>query len=255
MLRVAALYDIHGNLPALEAVLADIRPLEPGLILVGGDVASGPMPRETLELLMSLGEQARFIRGNGDRELVAYYDGLKTAAQPDENPFAPVTAWSAERITRVQRDFLANLPEHAVLEVDGLGSVLFCHGSPRSDEEIITSATPEGNLREMIAGVEQDVIVCGHTHMQFERHVDGKRVINAGSVGMPYEGQQGAYWLFLGPDVTFKRTPYDVEEAAGQIRRSSFPGAEEFARENILSPPSAAEATEIFERLRSKAEG
>ena len=107
-------------------------------------------------------------------------------------------------------------------------------------------------MREMMAGVEQNVVVCGHTHMQFERQIDGKRLINAGSVGMPYEGQPGAYWLVLGPAVSFQRTPYDVESAADQIRASGLPGAEEFARENVLNSPPASEATAIFEQMATE---
>lgn len=248
-MRIAAIYDVHGNLPALQAVLADIDRQSLDAILVGGDLASGPMPRETLDLLMQLGERARFIRGNSDREVVAQYDGRQPATGDGENSFAPVLAWTAERISRKQRDFLASLPELAVLEVDGLGDVLFCHGSPRSDEEIITSATSESRLQVMLAGVRQNVVVCGHTHMQFERHIEGKRVVNAGSVGMPYEGRPGAYWLRLGPDISFQRTAYDVEKAADQIRASGFPGAHEFAQENILKSPPASEATAIFERM------
>lgn len=247
-MQIAAIYDIHGNLPALAATLAEIDTQTPDRIIVGGDLASGPMPRETLDLLMGLGERAQFIKGNSDREVVRYYDGYLTTRQ-DSNPFSPVTAWSAERITHAQRDFLSSLSDRAILEVDGLGTVLFCHGSPRSDEEIITPATPERRMREMLRDVEQGTVVCGHTHMQFERRIAGKRVINAGSVGMPYEGKAGAYWLLLGPDAVFERTDYDLEEATRQIRASGMPGAEEFAQENILHPPPASEATVIFERM------
>ena len=250
-MRIAAIYDVHGNLPALEATLAEVDALGPDLILVGGDVAGGPMPRATLDRLIALADRAQFIRGNGDREVVAFYDGHPSTGQ-DENPFAAVSAWAATQITRAQRDFLASFAETAVLDVEGLGQVLFCHGSPRSDQEMITSATPEHRLKAMLRGVPQMTVVCGHTHMQFERGLNGKRVINAGSVGMPYEGRPGAYWLWLGPDARFQRTAYDVEGAAEQIRRSGMPGAEEFAEENILRPPSTDEITAIFEQMANR---
>lgn len=252
--KIAAIYDIHGNLPALEAVLADISTAEPNLILVGGDVASGPMPRETVALLMSLGERAIFIRGNGDREVVTYHDrpGYATEELDEaarESEFVRVTAWTAAQLPREQRDFLESFVEHATFEIEGLGSTLFCHGSPRSDEEIITRASPDARVREMLAGVAQDVIVCGHTHMQFDRVVAGKRVVNAGSVGMPYEGRPGAYWALLGPDVSLRRTTYNFERAADQVRAGGMPGAEGFARENVLASPAADEATALFERM------
>jgi putative phosphoesterase len=248
MTRVAAIYDIHGNLPALEATLTDIETLNPDLIVVGGDVASGPMPQATLDRLMILGSRARFIRGNADRWVVDAFDGLDPSlprsmpAEVDDE-----LRWTAEHITRPQRDFLASFPEQVVVDIDGMGQVLFCHGSPRSDEEMILSTTPQQRLQEMLDGIGQSVVVCGHTHMQFERQVATWRVINAGSVGMPYEGKPGAYWLLLGPEAMFKRTQYDVSLTAQQIRASDFPGAEEFAEGNILHPPSAAEATSIFE--------
>lgn len=247
--RVAAIYDIHGNLPALEAVLAEIAETDATLI-VGGDVASGPMPRETIERLMSIGNRARFVRGNADREVVAQFDRpLSTTAKEDVEFGVQVSDWSARQITLDQRDFLASFTDRLEIEIDGLGRTLFCHGSPRSDEEIITSATPAARMEGMLDGVAADIIVCGHTHVQFDRTIAGKRVINAGSVGLPYEGQPGAYWVMLGPDVSFKRTDYDFERAANQISVSGVPGAEEFARENVLTSPSAAEATAHFEQI------
>jgi putative phosphoesterase len=247
-MRLAALYDIHGNLPALEATLTEIDALDPDLIVVGGDVAGGLMPRATLDRLMALSDRARFIMGNGDREMVTFVDGHPSQEQ-EENPFAVVCAWAAIQITPSQRDFLASFAETIALEADGLGPVLFCHGSPRSDEEMSTEATPEPRLQAMLQGVQQTVIVCGHTHMQFAREIGGTRVINAGSVGMPYEGRSGAYWLWLGPDVRFHRTEYDVELAAESIRGSGMLGAEEFVQENVLHPPSAREVTAIFEAM------
>lgn len=251
-MRIAAIYDIHGNLPALKAVLADIERAEPDLILVGGDVASGPMPRATLDRLMALGERARFIRGNGDRELVGYFDGDRRTSADAEDHVGRVLAWTAGQITHEQRDFLAQFPDYAVLKVDGLGSALFCHGSPRSDKETITAATPVDLVREMLSGVPQDLVVCGHTHMQFDRTIGAKRVLNAGSVGMAYQGAPGAYWLLLGPEVDFQCSTYDVDEAARQIRASGMPGADEFARENVLNSLTEAEATEFIEAMRQR---
>ncbi|MGI8826706.1 MAG: metallophosphoesterase family protein [Chloroflexota bacterium] len=249
-MRIAAIYDIHGNLPALQAVLADVEAANVDLILAGGDVASGPMPTETLDLLMALGTRARFIRGNADREVVSRYDqGAGTTAATADDPAGRALAWTAERISRAQRDFLAEFSEQLTLQITGLGSAFFCHGSPRGDEEMITPATPSCRVQDMLVGVDQDCVVCGHTHMQFDRVIAGKRVINAGSVGMPYEGKSGAYWVLLGPDVSFRLTLYDFEEAARMIRAGGYPDAEEFARANVLNPPTAAEATAVFEKL------
>lgn len=247
--RVAAIYDIHGNSPALEAVLAEIAEVKPDLILVGGDVVPGPMPGETLARLMALGERACFIRGNADRELVARYDRLARGADTtDDDAIGRILTWSARQLGGAQRAFLAGFSERIAVEIDGLGPTLFCHGSPRSDEELVTRATPERRLREALSGVAQRVVVCGHTHMQFDRASGDKRAINAGSVGMPYEGRPGAYWALLGPTVDLRRTPYDFERAAAQIRASGYPDAEEFARENVLNPPPVSEGIALFEK-------
>ncbi|HEU5370276.1 MAG TPA: metallophosphoesterase family protein [Ktedonobacterales bacterium] len=246
-MKVAAIYDIHGNLPALEAVLAEIERAAPDLIVVGGDVASGPMPKAALERLMTLGERARFVCGNADRELVNCFDGLALSPNiPAE--VRELTTWAAQQLERKHRDFLASFAAQVVLNVDGLGDVLFCHGSPRSDEEILTAATPDQRLQAALTGVEQPVVICGHTHMQFDRQCGKIRIVNAGSVGMPY-GEPGAYWLWLGPEAMLRRTPYDLEEAARLIRASGYPQAEDFADNNVLQPPTAAEAIEIFERM------
>jgi putative phosphoesterase len=238
-MRVAVLSDTHGNLPALEAALEAVARESPGLIVVCGDVASGPLPVETLDLLMDI-RDARFLHGNADRSLVAAYDGVPKPALP-----GPAADWGGSQLTRTHRDFLASFPDTVRLEIDGLGRVLFCHGSPRSDLEIMTAATPEERMRELIAGADADLVVCGHTHIQFDRQVGAVRVINPGSVGMPY-GAGGAHWAMLGPDVTFHRTAYDAQVAARRIRQSSWPGAEEFAARNVIAVPTEAEAMEFF---------
>ena len=240
-MRVAALYDVHGNLPALEAVLADVESLEVDAVVVGGDIAIGPMPRVTLDRLLALGERALFLRGNGDREIGAEPAG--------SGLWVERTRWSATQLDRGALAWLSALPDTQTVDVDGLGPVLFCHGSPRSDEEILTRISSEERIAAACAGVEEAVVVCGHTHVQFDREVAGTRLVNAGSVGMPYEAEPGAYWALLGPDVELRRTPYDLEAAATAIRATGFPGADELAAANVLTVPSAEEATEQFERL------
>jgi putative phosphoesterase len=240
---VAALYDVHGNLPALEAVLTELETIEPELVVVGGDVVSGPMPRETLDLLLALGERAVFIRGNADRQAV------ERRAPSGDDVWTARDRWAGEQLTEEQRSVLMRLPETARIGVAGLGPVLFCHGSPRSDEEIVTRATPEERLREILAGVDERVVVLGHTHVQFDREVAGRRVVNAGSVGMPYAEEPGAYWALLGPDVELRWSRYDVESAAARIRATAFPDADEFADEHVLAVVGADEATDHFERL------
>ena len=212
-MRIAVMADIHGNLPALEAVLSDVALEAPDVVVVCGDVASGPLPVKALDLLRVL-SGARFIRGNADRALVTAFDGGELPAFP-----GPAADWCAAQLSREHRDFLASFSPTVTVDVDGLGRVLFCHGSPRSDVEMMTSETPDERLREVTAGVEADVVVCGHTHMPFDRMVGRVRVINPGSVGMPY-GHPGAYWALLGPEVEFRRTDYDREAAAERIRQS-----------------------------------
>ena len=223
-MRVAALYDVHGNLPALEAVLAEIEDEQPDIVLVGGDVVWGPMPQETLALLRGLGGRVHFIRGNADREVV---ERGTTYAE---------TLWCAARLGDEEHAFLAALPETLTLDVEGLGAALFCHASPRSDEEPITVASPEARLAEILAGVEEGVVVFGHTHAQFEREALGKRLVNPGSVGLPL-GAPGAYWALLGPGVELRKTGYDVEAAAKRIRATGLPRAEEYFVRNVLEPP------------------
>ena len=239
-MRIAALYDVHANLPALEAVLAEV---DADTILVGGDVALGPMPRETLSLLRERG--ATFIRGNCDREVATPGEG--------EELWTRRARWVHEQLDDEEHAFLRDLPHPLPMEVDGLGQVLFCHGSPRSDEEILTAITPPKRLDPILDGVTQDLVVCGHTHAQFDRLVGDRRLVNAGSVGMAYEGEPGiAAWALLGPTVELRRTPYDVEAAVELVRETGFPEADELVNEALLHPPSAEEVTAHFESLAER---
>ena len=193
-MSVATLYDIHGNLAALEAVLREI-PHE-ATIVVGGDIcAAGANPSETLERLRGLGERVLWVRGNADRELTRGEKGLV----PEEVIEATRAALTEEQIA-----FLHGLPP--TLRV---GEMLFCHATPRNDLDIFTERTPEARIAGLFADVAADVVVCGHTHMQFERTIAGKRVINSGSVGMPFEDAPGAYWTL---DLAHRRTEYEGAE-------------------------------------------
>lgn len=245
---VAVLSDIHGNLPALRAVLAELEREDVSAVVVGGDVASGPLPGETLEVLMQFAHRWRFVRGNADREIVAAFDQGRLAVEAAEGPAERAAAFAAARVTREQRDFLAGFADSVVLEVDGLGPALFCHGSPRSDTEIITTATSDERLRTVLEGVKERVVVCGHTHRQFDRGLERWRIVNAGSVGLPYEGRAGAYWALLGPDVLLRRTDYDLHAALAQLRGGGFTDLDDMLRESLLEPMDPNEVAAFFER-------
>lgn len=225
-MRVAALYDIHGNLPALEATLADVRPARVDLIVVGGDVLPGPMPRECLDLLFAAETPVRCLHGNGEREVLAALAGEELTTVPEA--FRPLMHWSAQQLTADHDRALRTWPGTLRVDIDGLGNALFCHATPKSDVDIFSKSSPsDAKLREMLGPVEASLVICGHTHRQFERILGDIRIANAGSVGMAMEGA-GARWLLLGPGVEFRCTSYDVSAAAGRIRATSYPRSDEF---------------------------
>ncbi|HVE77415.1 MAG TPA: metallophosphoesterase family protein [Gemmatimonadaceae bacterium] len=243
--RVAAVYDIHGNLPALEAVLEDVRDAAVDLVLVGGDVMPGPMPRQTLARLLDLDLPVRFIEGNGDRVVRAQMQGTESGEVPE--PFREVVRWVARQLGPEHERVMASWPGTLRVEVRGVGEVLFCHATPRNDTEVFTRRTPDDRLLPVFGQLDVPVAVCGHTHMQFDRRVGRVRVVNAGSVGMPF-GEPGAYWLVLGPDVQLRRTPFDLATAAARIRGTDYPQADDFAAGNVLDPPSEEAMLEAFAR-------
>ena len=229
-MRVAVLDDIHGNLPALEAVLAEVVALGVDRIVCGGDMVAGPFPRETLELLLR--HEPVLVRGNADRE----------------SPRAPAGLWDwiAGRLDPLAVEFLHELP-HPV----SLDGVLYCHGSPRDEDEILTRVSPDERLRAALAGVEERLVVGGHTHVQFARELDGTRFANAGSVGMPYEGRPGAFWALVDSDeLEHRHTPYAVDAAVVAIRASGYPEAESLCT-MLLEPPDPDEISAYFESVAS----
>lgn len=247
-MRVAAIYDIHGNLPALEAVLREAHQIGVDRIVVGGDVL-GPMSRETLACLMNQSVPVDCIYGNGEITVLQQMSGNPPAGVPP--PYDLILQWTAEQLDSGHQRLLSSWPKTFQLEIDGLGDVLFCHATPRDENEVFTRLTPEERLAPIFDGLSAQVVVCGHTHMQFDRMIGRTRVVNAGSVGMPF-GKAGADWLLLGPDIHLRHTDYNLAEAAEQIRATAYPQAEDFAARNILQPPSEAEMLETFRRMELK---
>jgi len=248
-MRVAAIYDIHANLPALEAVLEDIRRAKVDRMIVGGDVLPGPMPRETLAELLDLDIPVHCIYGNGEVAVLEQMAGKEPSAVPDA--YRPIIRWTAEQIDSEHERLLSSWPKTLRLEIPGLGDVLFCHATPRNENECFTRLTPEARLLPIFDDLRVSLVVCGHTHMPFDRMIGGTRVVNAGSVGMPF-GEPGADWLLLGPDIQLRHTSYDLSKAAERIRRTRYPQAQDFADRNVLQPPSENEMLALFARAELK---
>lgn len=240
-MRVAAIYDIHANLPALEAVLEEIRGEDVDLIAVGGDVVPGPMPRETMTTICSLPVPARHIQGNGERDILTLNRGDPLTRVPEQ--FHDVMHWVASQLRTDDFSELASWPSTVRLEIAGVGDVVFCHATPRDDNELFTRVTPEDRLRPIFEPTGADLVVCGHTHMQFDRKVGEVRIINAGSVGMPF-GNPGAYWLLLGLGVELRCTRYDLAAATQRIRATEYPQPLQF---EVARPPTEAQMLEVFE--------
>ncbi|HXE30188.1 MAG TPA: metallophosphoesterase family protein [Terriglobales bacterium] len=280
-MRVAALYDIHGNLPALEAVLAEIRALDVDELIIGGDVFPGPFAPEVLDRLMALELPVRYLKGNGDRAVVEAAAGQPLHALPEAA--RPAVEWGARAATPDQLRRMAAWPatlrlaaacrrpeqsghplpiiegcppsDHwerrkqkvaVPLELPKVGEVLFCHATPYNDVDVFTRRSSDERVRALLGGETAPLVVCGHTHMQFDRRVGNTRILNAGSVGMPF-GDPGADWLLLSPQPELRHTAYDLEAAAARVRSCPYPGAAEFADREILHPRPAAEMEALFE--------
>ncbi|WP_354642782.1 metallophosphoesterase family protein [Kitasatospora camelliae] len=241
-MRIAVVSDVHGVLPALEAVLGEPEVRAADRVVVTGDVTAGPQPAEVLDLLVGLGERLVWVSGNADRELVEYRRGLRTEI-PD-----PIGPYAAERLRPEQVDLLAGLPATATLAVEGLGEVLFCHATPRDDEEMVLVDSRLERWEEVLAGLDETVgtVVCGHTHMPYVRLAHGRLVVNPGSVGMPY-GRPGAHWALLGPGVELRRTVFDTAAAADRlVRECDWPGIAEWADHYLNARAGDAEALAAF---------
>jgi predicted phosphodiesterase len=240
---VAVLSDIHGVLPALDAVLAEPAVQAAERIVLTGDIAAGPQPVPVLDRLLGLGDRVIWVRGNADRELVELARG-----QTDDVGDA-ISPWAARQLTADHVDWLAGLPYPVTFPVEGFGEVVFCHATPRDDEEVVVVDSRLDRWAEVLAGLPDEVmtVVCGHTHMPFTRLANRRQVINPGSVGMPY-GRQGAHWALLAAGaVTMRRTGYDATAACALVReQSSYSGVAEWADYFLHARASDADALAVF---------
>ena len=246
-MRIAVLADIHGNLPALRAVLAEVDRDPVDAIVVAGDAVGGPLVRETLELLAARREPTRWIRGNCEREAVAVYDGAPVA----DDPAGRAAAWSAKALDDRWRDELAAWPIGLVLD-----GVCFCHGSPGRDDVVITRRTPDAVLLESLTGVVERLVVGGHTHQQMVRAVHHTLTYaNAGSVGMPYEGRPGAFWMIVADGAPqLRETGYDLDAAVRELRGAGFPDVEEQLAGSLLDPTDPDWVAAFFEHGAGRGE-
>ncbi len=216
-------------------MLAELEEVRPDAVVFGGDLAAGALPRETIALARTV-QNARFVRGNADRAMVEGAEG------------SPITAWPATQVDDDERAFLATFELTVVLD-----GVCYCHATPYDDEPFVTVLTTDEVARETIGSAPQPTVVIGHTHSQFDRRLGELRLVNAGSVGMPYEDRPGAYWALVGDsEPELRRTGYDLEAAAERIGSSGWPIAEEWVNDNLLTVPGARDAAEFFESRRAR---
>jgi putative phosphoesterase len=238
-MRILALYDIHGNPDALEAVLADPRAAGPDAIVVGGDVVPGAFAGAVLDRLQALSGDVHWVRGNGERETAAAVNGPRPA---EGDNAAEMSAFTAQQLGPERARALGELPLSVI--VDG---VLFCHATPRSDEELVTRISPPERWAEVLTGVDAALVVAGHTHQQDDRTVDGVRFVNAGSVGLPYEGCSDAHWLWIEDGVPqLRRTAYDAV-AVGRRMRDAFAPLADSVNSSLIEPVEAMVVTRMFE--------
>jgi putative phosphoesterase len=239
--NVLALYDIHGNVDALEAVLADPRAQDPDVVVVGGDAVPGPFAGATLARLEALSVPVQWIRGNGEREVA---EAVGAAAPADDDLMARTAAMTAGEIGAARARQLGELP--LTLELDG---VLYCHASPRRDDEMLTRLSVAERWADALGGVEAAVVVAGHTHQQDDRVVGSVRFVNAGSVGLPYEGDGAARWLWVADGVPeLRSTAYDAAAAGERILAAGWPD-ERSVRAALIEPVEPTVVTRIFEDL------
>lgn len=223
-MRIILFSDIHGNVVALEAVLAEIRRADaPDLLFVAGDlVLLGPRPAEALALLRSL-DGARFVKGNTDQYLIDYAD--------DEHE----VAFARRQLSEDAIAFVRDLPFEQRLEVAPGHELLVVHANPRDLEGQIRPDSSDEMLRPMLLGVTSEVIAFGHYHVPFVRQLDQWTLVDVASVGLPRDGDQRAVYAVLDWEqgawkVEHRRVPFDIQAVARDYATVGFPNAAGAAR-------------------------
>ncbi|CAG9000270.1 MAG: hypothetical protein CENE_02264 [Candidatus Celerinatantimonas neptuna] len=248
-MRIASIYDIHANPFALDAVIQDIKTHHVDLIVVGGDVIAGPLPGKTLAQLQQLAVPAQFILGNAENECLRYLSGKPIGELSSHSEL--VTRWVAAQLSDADQQWIRQWLTTWSIQTDPLGTLLFCHATPKSDTEIVTRLTCDEKIAAQLVEPPASVIICGHTHMPFERTVCTTRWINSGSVGMPF-GKAGADWLLIDNGIHFMHTDYDTNHAALAMQHTDYPDIQAFIEHNILSVPSENEALQFLEKISAK---
>ena len=248
-MKIATLYDIHGNLPALEAVLAEIENEQVDAIMVGGDAIAGPMPNDVLDRLQAIQTPVHFIVGNGESEVLRYLAGEPIGALTPAGEKGAIVV--GDLLTEENKAFLRGWSFSVKFKSPHLGDILFCHATPHNNTHVFTKQSDPSQIEAVFDGVMADLVVCGHTHMQFDLSVAGKRMVNSGSVGMPF-GEPGAHWLLIDETVEFRKTEFDREAAAETIRQSQSPEAEAFVAGQIFSTPAEPDVMAVLTMLADK---
>jgi len=220
-------------------VLADPDAAHPDVVVVGGDAVPGPFARVTLDRLDGLEVPVRWLRGNGEREVATAVG----APEPEpEDLVAVVAGLTAGEVGDERARALGELPLTVVLD-----GVLFCHASPRRDDEILTRLTPPPRWEGVLAEVPPGLVVAGHTHQQDDRLVGDVRFVNAGSVGLPYEGDGAARWLLVTDgEPELRHTPYDARAAGTRMLGVGWPDEESVAAA-LVDPVEPIVVTQLFE--------
>lgn len=248
-MRIAALYDIHGNAPALEAVLADVAAAQVDAIVVGGDILAGPLPSECLTLLRDSDVPTYWIWGNGESDVLAVLAGEEVQGLGPKS--AEIAEWVTTQLTSDEKQFLQSWTMTQQFDLNTIGPVLFCHATPQNNVDVFTKLTPDDEAQQILGETMAPIVVCGHTHMQFDRQLGDVRVVNAGSVGMPFGGT-GAYWLLIDDALRLQKTTYDLAAAAERIRQSNYPEAAQFAEGNVLQAPSEQDALTFMMQIAAR---
>ncbi len=213
-MRLAALADIHGNLPALKAILKDLEQIDIDGILVAGDMAVGPQVTETLDLLSI--PNCWMIRGNNEDYLLRFASGNVPLSWETSRQWA-LMRWSYRQVDQETLDFFRCLPDQRVIQIKKTAPIRVVHGSPRNPSELIFPDRDISILDIALSQINEPVLVCGHSHIPWVKARNGKLALNPGGAGGPLNGDTRAQYALLSWEqdhwqVTHRAVPYDLEE-------------------------------------------